>query len=336
MSPLLLLIIGAIVLVAIGAGVAYLVSRQSGGVDSRLEEFVETDSYLEFAEDDPDELVDSGDMADKADQALEKRPFFASIKMQIAKTDYKLRVSEYLVLTMLAAIAGAGAAFYFFDGTTAAKAFLAAIGFLVGSRVPRIMINRAAKKRVLTFSEQLGDMLNLWVNALRSGYSVLQGMETIATEMPNPIAKEFERVVQEVRLGLSVEQALDNMYQRVPSEDLDLVITAVNIQREVGGNLAEVLDSISFTIRERVRIKGEVRVLTSQGRASGWIITLLPAAMALILYGINPDYIGQLFFKQPPWIIPNIFPCGWALTGVTLIMVAAGGFAIQKIVDIEV
>ena len=332
MSPLLLLIIGAVVLVAIGAGVAFLLSRRSSGVDSRLEEFVETDSYLEFAEDEPEELANSGDMADKADEALEKRPFFASIKMQIAKTDYKLRVSEYLVLTVLAAIAGAGAAFYFFDG----GAFTISGGFLVGSRVPRIMINRAAKKRVLTFSEQLGDMLNLWVNALRSGYSVLQGMETIATEMPNPIAKEFERVVQEVRLGLSVEQALDNMYQRVPSEDLDLVITAVNIQREVGGNLAEVLDSISFTIRERVRIKGEVRVLTSQGRASGWIITLLPAAMALILYGINPTYIGQLFFKQPPWIIPNIFPCGWALTGVTLIMVAAGGFAIQKIVDIEV
>jgi len=332
MSPLLLLIIGAVVLIAIGAGVAFLISRQSGDVDARLEEFVETDSYLEFAEDEPDDLVSSADMADKADKALEKRPFFASIKMQIAKTDYKLRVSEYLALTVLSSIAGAGAAFYFFDGSIA----LAILGLLVGSRVPRFMINRSAKKRVQKFGEQLGDMLNLWVNALRSGYSVLQGMETIATEMPNPIAKEFERVVQEVRLGLSVEQALDNMYQRVPSEDLDLVITAVNIQREVGGNLAEVLDSISFTIRERVRIKGEVRVLTSQGRASGWIITLLPAAMALILYGINPEYVGQLFFKQPPWIIPNVFPCGWALTGVTLIMVAAGGFAIQKIVDIEV
>ncbi len=331
MSPLLLLIIGAVVLVAIGAGVAFLVSRQSSDVDSRLEEFVETDSYLEFADDEPEDLADSGDMADKADQALEKRPFFASIKMQIAKTDYKLRVSEYLILTVLAAIVGAGAAFYFFDGPIPAV-----IGFFVGSRIPRTMINRAAKKRVLTFSEQLGDMLNLWVNALRSGYSVLQGMETIATEMPNPIAKEFERVVQEVRLGLSVEQALDNMYQRVPSEDLDLVITAVNIQREVGGNLAEVLDSISFTIRERVRIKGEVRVLTSQGRASGWIITLLPVILSLILYAINPDYVGKLFFKQPPWIIPNVIPCGWALTGVTLIMVAAGGVAIQKIVNIEV
>lgn len=333
MSPVLLLIIGLVALIAIGAGVAFLVSRRSGDVDARLEEFVETDSYLEFAENEPEEFASSGDMADKADKAIEKRAFFASVKMQIAKTDYKLRVSEYLVLTVLAAIAGAGAAMYFFKSPSPV---FAVIGFLIGSRVPRSMINRAAKKRVLTFSEQLGDMLNLWVNALRSGYSVLQGMETIATEMPNPVAKEFERVVQEVRLGLSVEQALDNMYQRVPSEDLDLVITAVNIQREVGGNLAEVLDSISFTIRERVRIKGEVRVLTSQGRASGWIITLLPVILSLILYAINPAYVGSLFFRQAPWIIPNVFPCGWALTGVTLIMVSAGGFAIQKIVNIEV
>lgn len=331
MSPVILLIIGLVALIAIGAGVAFLVSRQSGDVDARLEEFVETDSYLEFAEDEPEESVASGDMADKADKAIEKRAFFASVKMQIAKTDYKLRVSEYLMLTVVAAIAGAGAAIYFFGGAVSGV-----IGFFVGSRVPRFMINRAAKKRVLTFNEQLGDMLNLWVNALRSGYSVLQGMETIATEMPNPVAKEFERVVQEVRLGLSVEQALDNMYQRVPSEDLDLVITAVNIQREVGGNLAEVLDSISFTIRERVRIKGEVRVLTSQGRASGWIITLLPVILSLILYAINPEYVGSLFFRQGPWIVPNVFPCGWALTGVTLIMVALGGFAIQKIVNIEV
>ena len=331
MSPLLLLFIGVVILVAIGAGVAFLASRRSGDVDTRLEEFVETDSYLEFAEDEPEDLVNSGDMADKADKALEKRTFFASIKMQIAKTDYKLRVSEYLILTVAAAVAGSVAALYFFGGPV-----FAVLGFLVGSRIPRFMINRAAKKRILKFNEQLGDMLNLWVNALRSGYSVLQGMETIATEMPNPVAKEFERVVQEVRLGLSVEQALDNMYQRVPSEDLDLVITAVNIQREVGGNLAEVLDSISFTIRERVRIKGEVRVLTSQGRASGWIITLLPVILSLILYAINPEYVGSLFFRQAPWIIPNVFPCGWALTGVTLIMVAAGGFAIQKIVDIEV
>jgi tight adherence protein B len=161
-------------------------------------------------------------------------------------------------------------------------------------------------------------------------------METIATELPAPISKEFERVVQEVRLGLSVEQSLDNMLRRVPSEDLDLVITAVNIQREVGGNLAEVLDTISFTIRERVRIKGEIKTLTAQGRISGWIISLLPIALGLLLYAINPEYVSQLWIKDKPWIWPGVIPCGWLVLGFSLGMISLGAFAIMKIVDIEV
>ena len=187
-----------------------------------------------------------------------------------------------------------------------------------------------------SFDRQLGDTLNLWVNALRSGYSVLQGMETIATELPPPVSKEFERVVQEVRLGLSLGQALDNMYRRVPSEDLDLVITAVNIQREVGGNLAEVLDNISFTIRERVRIKGEIRTLTAQGRVSGWIISLLPLALGGLLYMINPEYVSELWVQAGPWVWPDLIPCGWLVLGFSLMMIGAGAFAIRKIVDIEV
>jgi tight adherence protein B len=186
------------------------------------------------------------------------------------------------------------------------------------------------------FDGQLSDTLNLWVNALRSGYSVLQAMEAIATELPPPVSVEFERVVQEVRLGLSVAQALDNMYHRVPSEDLDLVITAVNIQREVGGNLAEVLDNISFTIRERVRIKGEIRTLTAQGRISGTIISLLPIGLGLVLYLINPEYVSQLWIMEAPWIFPNVIPCGYVLIGVGGLMIFLGWLAIRKIVSIEV
>ena len=186
------------------------------------------------------------------------------------------------------------------------------------------------------FDDQLADTLSLWVNALRSGYSVLQGMEAIATESPPPVSVEFERVVQEVRLGLSVENSLDNMYNRVPSEDLDLVITAVNIQREVGGNLAEVLESISHTIRERIRIKGEIRTLTAQGRASGVIISLLPVALGGLLYMINPGYVSELWVREAPFIIPGILPCGWIVLGIGLGMILMGALAIRKIVDIEV
>ncbi|MBK7916114.1 MAG: type II secretion system F family protein [Chloroflexi bacterium] len=154
--------------------------------------------------------------------------------------------------------------------------------------------------------------------------------------MPPPVSREFERVVQEVRLGLGLEEALANMYRRVPSEDLDLIITAVNIQREVGGNLAEILDTISFTIRERVRIKGEIRTLTAQGRISGWVVGLLPLALSGVLYAINGEYMAQLWAKDKPWVLEPYLPCGWLVIGSGLFMMLMGMLAIRKIVDIEV
>ncbi|MCA9971876.1 MAG: type II secretion system F family protein [Anaerolineales bacterium] len=323
-------LLGLGVLIVLGAGVALLTGGRQQ-VDERLEEFVAAGGTLDI----PEEVVDAGpggpDMADRLDQALAGRSFFEPLKERLARSDVKLRVSEYIVLIVLAAAGGAALGFFFFDGNR----IMMLVGVLVGMRVPRMYINYAGNRRMNRFNDQLGDTLNLWVNALRSGYSVLQGMETIATELPPPVSKEFERVVQEVRLGLSVEQALANMYRRVPSEDLDLVITAVNIQREVGGNLAEVLDTISFTIRERVRIKGEIRTLTAQGRASAWIISLLPIVLALLLYSINPKYVSELWVQEPPFLLPGI-PCGWLVLAIGGFMIAIGAVAVRKMVEIEV
>jgi len=164
------------------------------------------------------------------------------------------------------------------------------------------------------------------VNSIRSGYSVLQAMETVAHEMGPPISEEFDRVVREVQLGLSMEQALDNMLRRVSSDDLDLLITAINVQREVGGNLAEVLDSISFTIRERVRILGEIRALTAQARGSGIMISLMPVALTFFIYLINPTFVMQLVEDR----------CGWCMIGVAVGGIVLGFIVIQKIVDIKV
>ena len=236
------------------------------------------------------------------------------------------------MLQVIAAFAVAGAARYIFG----LNVVLVIVLFIIGLRIPRMYIGYAASKRLNAFEGQLSDTLNLWVNALRSGYSVLQGMEAIATELPPPVSKEFERVVQEVRLGLSLDNALANMLRRMPSEDLDLIITAVNIQREVGGNLAEILDIISYTIRERVRIKGEIRTLTAQGRLTGWIISLLPVGLALVLYSINPEYGGQLIMNEDPFIIPGVLPCGWLVLAIGAVMILFGVLAIRKIVDIEV
>jgi tight adherence protein B len=327
-SPLILGLGALFLLVLFGAVVAFVTSSGQAQVDQRLEEFVGGGAAATFAPAEMDMPREA--MADRMDRAIAGRGFTGKIRERIARADVKLRVTEYIALQLLTAF-GLGAAGYYLMGGW----FMAVIGGLVGYSVPRFYCNFAAKRRLQAFDSQLSDTLNLWVNALRSGYSVLQGMEAIATELPKPVSAEFERVVQEVRLGLSVSQALDNMLRRVPSEDLDLVITAVNIQREVGGNLADILDIISFTIRERVRIKGEIRTLTAQGRASGWIITFLPVALGAILFMINPEYMGQLTSREPPMIL-NIVPCGWLVIGFSLMMIAAGAFAIQKIVDIEV
>jgi tight adherence protein B len=145
-------------------------------------------------------------------------------------------------------------------------------------------MSRASSPALVRFNEQLGDMLNLMVNGLRAGYSTMQAMEAVSKELPAPICDEFRRVVQEMQLGVSMQQSLDNLLRRIPSEDLDLVITAINVQREVGGNLAEILDTISYTIRERVRIKGEIRVLTTQVMYSGRFLSMMPIFVMGILY----------------------------------------------------
>ena len=325
-------VLGAgVLLLVFGASIA-LFTGGSQQVDERLEQYATSAALVDTIETDLDTGHDGPDVADRLDKMMSGRDFFTTIRTRISRADIKLRVTEYMMLVVLVGVATAVAAYYLFSDSV----IMGVVGFVVGTRILPTYTNMAASRRIITFNNQLGDTLNLWVNALKSGYSVLQAMETIATELPPPVSKEFERVVQEVRLGLSMEQALDNMLRRVPSEDLDLVITAVNIQREVGGNLAEVLDNISFTIRERVRIKGEIRTLTAQGRISGIIISLLPIALSLILYLINDQYVSELWVMERPFIIEGVFPCGWLVIGIGLLMIGLGALAIRKIVDIEV
>jgi tight adherence protein B len=154
----------------------------------------------------------------------------------------------------------------------------------------------------------------------------MQAMGAVSREMGPPASEEFGRVVQEVQLGITLEDALDNMLRRVPSDDLDMMITAINVQREVGGNLAEVLDSISYTIRERIRIKGDIRALTAYGRGAGTLLSVVPIILAGIVYLITPDFTGLLFTDI----------CGRIMIGVAVLGIIVGFIVIRKIVDIEV
>jgi tight adherence protein B len=260
----------------------------------------------------------------RLNSSLESRSWGQKQRIALARADIKLRPIEYLGLHFVTII-GFFLIGYFvlFSG----QLVMGIVAGFAGFFAPRIYVARAAGKRLVNFEQQLPDTLSLWVNALRSGYSVLQSMEAIGRDAPEPTATEFKRVVQEVQLGIDQEDALQHLLDRVESEDLDLVATAVNIQREVGGNLAEILDVITATIRERVKLKGEIRVLTAQGRITGYVIAGLPILLALFLYGINPHYMGNLFENRG---------CGWPLLGVGLVLIGLGWAAIQKIVDIDI
>ena len=305
---------------------AIVSSRRSGqDIEERLERFtlseIEERKAIEAAARRPSPI------AEGLNRALAGRSFAEDLSAQLARADVKLTVGEFLAVQVILIAVGGGLGFVLSGGNIVFVLLLAVAGFFA----PRIYLGTAQARRLKAFNNQLSDMLNLLVNGLRSGYSVTQAMEAVARELPPPLSTEIGRVVQEMQIGLSMDQTLANMLRRVRSDDLDLIVTAMNVQREVGGNLAEILDTISHTIRERVRIKGEVAVLTAQGRISMYVLVGLPIAIVLFLYLINPTYIGRLWSGQGTAAV-----CGWLMIVCSVLSVTAGYFAIRKIVSIEV
>lgn len=313
-------IIGAAAILILVMGVVSAV-RSRGSVEQRLQTFAGSSDVQ--VDEKKDSKKRSTPIADSLNRALEGRKVSENLSTQLARADLKLTVGEFLALQLISAL-GVGAIAFLLSERSIVLALLACV---LGWFAPRWFVSSRQGKRLNAFNDQLGDALNLMVNGLRSGYSVMQAMEAVSREMPPPISTEFARIVQEVQIGLPLDQAMANMMRRIKSDDLDLVITAINVQREVGGNLAEILDVISFTIRERVRIKGEIRTLTAQGRYSGYVISLLPIALALVLFCVNKPYVERLFTSG--W-------CGWAMVVCGLLMIGTGFIAIQKIVAIEV
>lgn len=264
-------------------------------------------------------------LGDWVNVLLERSAWGNRIARDLARADLKLKPAEYVSLMVIAGI-GVGVLSWFFGGRSIIFT-LVGVGF--GVTLPRMYVRREQSRRLLRFSDQLPDMLNIMVNGLRAGYSSMQAMESVSKELPSPICDEFHRLIQEVQLGIPMERALDNLLRRIPSDDLDLTITAINVQREVGGNLAEILDTISHTIRERVRIKGEVRVLTTQMKYSGRFLSMFPIFIALALWFMNRPYIMMFVAEDTRMIgIPMI------ILGV--LMVSAGYFVMNKLGDIEV
>jgi len=254
----------------------------------------------------------SSDVADKR--------FASRVQRDLARADLRLRVAEYYYLRVGLAVGLCAILFLLRDPLSAV------VGAILGYFVPRIWVGRRIGGRLNAFNKQLPDTITLLSNSLRAGSSFLQSIELVSRETPPPMGSEMGRVVREVNLGLGMEEALANMVRRIKSDDLDLMVTAIGVQQQVGGNLAEILDTIAFTIRERVRIKGEIRTLTAQGRYSGYLVAFLPIGIMITLNFINPDFMQPLFTEL----------IGQALLVLGAIMMAIGFFAIRKITDIKV
>lgn len=200
------------------------------------------------------------------------------------------------------------------------------VGCVVGFLFPRWYLKKKERERIAKFNESLSDMITTVVGSLRAGFSFPQALKTVVEEADSPIKEEMEVVLKEMQYGSSLEDSLNDLKERLPSEDLDLMIQAILIQRQVGGNLATVLDKIVETIRDRTKIQRQIKTLTAQGRLSGIVIGLLPILLAIVLYLIEPQYIGTLFQH----------PIGIALTVAGLISGFIGFILIKKITTIEV
>lgn len=245
------------------------------------------------------------------------------LQAELTRAHMPLKADELITLNLIIFIATTALIILIVGAEGWLPAFVAGI---VGWNVPMFIIKGKMKKRIKRLNEQLGDAITMMSNSLKAGYSFFQAVDIVVEEMTGPISEEFGIMQREINLGQTTEKALENMVARVSSEDLELVITAVMIQRQVGGNLAEVLDNITATIRDRVRIKGEMKTMTAQGRMSGWVISLLPAILYILIYLINPAQMGLLFQR----------PIGIIMIVVAVVMEFIGIMFIRKIVQIEI
>jgi tight adherence protein B len=250
-----------------------------------------------------------------------------SIAEQLQRADLKLRTSEYFMIQLgSAAILGLLVFFRFHLGAGPVTLFFTPIAPIAGYFIPGFYVKYRINQRQKKFNNQLGDTLTLLSNAIKAGYSFAQAIDTVAKNAVPPIGDEFGRAVREMNLGGSPDEALQNITKRIASADFDLVATAYSIHRTVGGNLAEILDNIAYTIRERVRIKGEIATLTAQARASGTLITFLPIVLAAFMFFVTPTYFRPMF--------ENFI--GWILIAIGILMIFFGNLIIRRVIAIEV
>jgi tight adherence protein B len=331
MGPTTILIIG---------GVMALILLVVGLVITAREERSLVDDRLEYLESQGVQVVDKkAILGEWVGKQATKYTWGQSLTRSLARADIKMKTGEFVLVIVVLSILG-GLIGWILGGGVKFGADVSVvdllanipgilIGAIAGFFAPIIYLRRQQGKRLIRFDNQLADMLSLMVNGLRAGYSIMQAMEAVSKELPPPISDEFRRVVQEMQLGIPMNVALENLIRRIPSRDLDLLVTAITVQREVGGNLAEILDTISHTIRERVRVKGEIRILTTQVMTSGRFLAIMPIGVIVIMYFLNRQYMMRFFNPET-----RMFGIPMLIFGAFMIVI--GYLLMQKIADIEV
>lgn len=260
-------------------------------------------------------------LSEPLNRHLGKLSIAARTERQLAAVNSSLSVAEYWMIQGGAVLFGLLAG-WVISGQLLGGLPLAGLGWTL----PGFVLQMRRSRRARQFADQLPDMLTMLVGSLRAGYSLLHACRVIQKEMPEPMASEFAQMLKEIALGYTITEALDHLVERAENEDLELIVTSIHVQHEVGGSLADVLETISHTVRERIRILGEIKAMTSQQRLTGWMMTMLPFGLATFMMLINPDYMMGLF--APGWTLA--IPIG------AVVMIIIGNIVMRMVVKIEV
>jgi len=243
------------------------------------------------------------------------------LKRMLDQADLQITPSKLIMFSVMAGMLAAMAA-----GVATGMLPLMILVGLVTASLPFLYVLFMRRKRLNMFLELLPDALDLVSRALSAGHAFSEALHMVATEMPDPISAEFQKTYEEQNLGLSLKLALENLTQRIPLLDLKMCVTAIMIQRETGGNLAEILEKVAYTIRERFRIMGDLKTLTTSSRMSAWLLCGLPIAVSLVITIMNPDYMSVL------WRDPR----GHVLIAIALFMQLTGMLIVRKILNIKI
>ena len=295
-------------------GLGLLIGKRQVPLENRIDEYAQVATAARTQE--KEKIPEGRRVKRLAPANLDKY-----LKDELARADLAFTVTEYIFLNIITTVLGLILGYAIFRENF----LLAFLGMIAGFYAPTAYVRYSQGNRCAAFSNQIENTLVLLANSLRSGYGLMQAIESVSKQVPPPASEEFGRVVREFALGVSMDRALDNLLIRNPSVDLELLITAINVSRLSGGNLAEIIDTITSTIRERVRLTGEIHALTAQQRFSAAILTFLPGVLGLILFAVNPDYFSPLWQNS----------CGLAILGTGLVLIIIGNLVIRRIIAIE-